>query len=129
MGLLGKIQNKTRHVLADALKRGREQEGSINNKLQRIASNIERHDPLAAATLNGIVKFNDLAAKPFRKINTYLYNKLNPTTTDESSNPNPSSMDQRSSETPHKYMDRTTRIREFQDMIAGIRLPLNDDNQ
>ena len=87
MGLLGKIQNKTRNVIADTLKRGREHEGSINNKLKRIASNMERHDKLAANAIKGIIKFNELAEMPFRKMNSYLYDKVKPLTPNENTKP------------------------------------------
>ena len=85
MGLLGKLQNITRHAIADALQRGREQhENSLNNKLKRLASNID--NPLAAGALKVITKVNDLAEIPFRKANMYLNDKLKPVTTDKSMN-------------------------------------------
>ena len=84
MGLLGKIQKNVRHAIADSLKRGREQGYSINNKLKRIASNID--NPIAAGALNGFIKFDELSAIPFRKMNEYLYDKLAPSTTDENKN-------------------------------------------
>ena len=84
MGLLGKIQNKTRHVFVGVLKHGRDQESSINNKLKRIDSN--NYDPISATALKAIAKFNELTEIPFRKANKYLYDKLAPSTTDENKN-------------------------------------------
>ena len=76
-GILG-----TRQVIADKLKQGNHIR--VNDKLNNIASNIENDHPIAATALRTITKFNDLTQTPFRKINTYLYNKIKPPTTKES---------------------------------------------
>ena len=90
MGLLGKMTNEkrqgilgTRQVIADKLKQGNH-DNPVNVKLNNIASNIENDHPIAATALRTITKFNDLTQTPFRKINTYLYNKIKPPTTKES---------------------------------------------
>ena len=126
MGLLGKIQKNVRHAIADSLKRGREQGYSINNKLKRIASNID--NPIAAGALNGFIKFDELSAIPFRKMNEYLYDKIKPADQDAGSKGESTDVSPKPTKAPHKYMDRNTRIREFQNMIDRNMIPLSDEN-
>ena len=78
-GVLGAKQD-----LADMLKRGREHENTFSDRLNKVASNIERYDPVTATALKGVAKFDNLIQIPFRKMNMFLYNKLVPPTTSES---------------------------------------------